>query len=208
MIELADWVGPFHRQKYAGVFDDSPCVLKLQYSSTSEYLPNYRKFRYIGYDTNLLEKSIGKTQNQRRDKILWMGRLACGRGEWMARHPAFVDQLAGAPSRFSVVDYYAFASNFRFGLSLPGGHGASLCHREVEYLALGVVPVMPDPICLSDPPFIPFINYIPVQAFTGEILHDDGLYQSMADTNKQLFLDSYTNEKWAEDASRILGHYL
>jgi len=208
IIELADWVGAYHRKKKPGTFDDSPCVIKLQFSSQEDYPATYRMFRYIGRDTKLLERMVDTTQNKDCQRVLWMGRLASGRQKWLTWNPNFKPLLHGLPDRLSVEEYYRFAGRFRFGLSLPGGHGQSLCHREVEYFALGVVPVMPSPICLCAPPLVPFVNYIPTLDFHPEMLRNDSLYHSIAEANKQLFLNFYTNDAWAAGAAQIFVPFL
>jgi len=120
-----------------------------------------RKWSFWGRHPKQLEeaaKSHIKTYKERKTKSIFLGRIENGvqksnrtKQDWSKVIEQFsmpVDSTEG-PHRFTQEEYLKALSNARFGLCLPG-YGPK-CNREIEYLALGTVPIIT--------PGVDFINY-------------------------------------------------
>lgn len=107
---------------------------------------------YWGRHPKALEKATlnnSKNYNNRKIKSVFIGRVENGvqqekrsKHDWSTALELFsmpVDSSSG-PYKYTQEQYLEILSNTRFGLCLPG-FGAK-CNREIEYFAMGTVPII------------------------------------------------------------------
>jgi hypothetical protein len=107
---------------------------------------------YWGKHPKALEKAAldnPKNYNNRKTKSVFLGRVENGiqlerrtKQDWSAVIDSFsmpVDSTAG-PYKYTQEQYLSILADSRFGLCLPGF--GSKCNREIEYFAMGTVPII------------------------------------------------------------------
>ena len=142
---------------------NNPSYKLALYGNTFPQTPTYRdrKWSFWGRHPKQLEEAAKKPlkpYKERKTKSLFLGRIENGvqkahrtKHDWSTAVEQFsmpVDSTNG-PYKYSQEEYLKALSNARFGLCLPGF--GPKCNREIEYLALGTVPIIT--------PGVDFINY-------------------------------------------------
>lgn len=120
-------------------------------------IPNYKKntnWIFWGRHPRLLEKySLENVEyNERSIETLFIGNIENEvqgqyRSDNWKDYIEFFYLTKGEEQKFNQDEYLEKIQQTRFGLCLRG-YGPK-CHREVEYMALGVVPIITDNVCLS-----------------------------------------------------------
>ncbi len=107
----------------------------------------------------LLEAAVEKGRREwanRSIESIFLGKVENGvqkarrnQHNWSAAVELFSmpEDTTGAPYPYSPAEYLAKLAETRFGLCLPG-YG-NKCHREIEYMALGVVPIVTPGVDMS-----------------------------------------------------------
>ena len=145
-------------------FQSSPPSYKLAlYGNAFQENPTKRdrKWSFWGRSPAAIEKAAimnTKTFNSRKFKSVFLGRIENGvqkahrtTQNWSSVIELFSMPIdsTGGPYKYTQEEYLTHLSNSKFGLCLPGF--GPKCNREIEYLAMGTVPIIT--------PGVDFTNY-------------------------------------------------
>ena len=133
---------------------NQPSYKAALYGNTFKEFPTYRdrKWSFWGRSPKKLElaaQNMSKTYTERTIKSIFLGRIENKiqkanrtKHDWSKVIELFsmpIDSVVG-PYKYSQEEYLKELANARYGLCLPG-YGPK-CNREIEYFALGTVPIV------------------------------------------------------------------
>jgi len=136
------------------------------YSPKTNYEFYYRRRKLIPF-------------NQLKDQLFF---LCSGRGD----QKTLSDRgITNPPSPgLSIDQYLSYGIQFKAGLAIAGG--AELCHRDIEYMAIGLPLLRLEYVNLYDPPLIPDFHYISIPR--GDIIPKDS---NLDNKGGELYIRAY-----------------
>lgn len=110
-----------------------------------DYSFYYRQRRLLPFDQDFTDKMYFRSTTGRGDEVE------------LQKHPLVNDRVRP----MSLDDYLKEIIKYKVGLSLPGG-GYEICHRDIEYMAIGLPKMRLEYVHSYQPELIPNVHYVSI----------------------------------------------